>query len=153
MQLGSGTWDFKPSITYTGQMDEWSWGAQISGTHRLQEQNVNGYALGDILQTTVWGSYSVFDWLSASLRGLYTTEGAIKFAYDGTYNPVGPMDYTSNYGGHYWDLGFGLNAMIPTGNLRGNHLSVEWLQPIHDDPNGYQLPHIGTLAATWSYSF
>ncbi|PZN82630.1 MAG: hypothetical protein DM484_06120, partial [Candidatus Methylumidiphilus alinenensis] len=49
MQLGSGTWDFKPSITYTGQMDEWSWGAQISGTHRLQEQNVNGYALGDIL--------------------------------------------------------------------------------------------------------
>ncbi len=153
MQLGSGTWDFKPSITYTGQMDEWSWGAQISGTHRLQEQNVNGYALGDILQTTAWGSYSVFDWLSASVRGLYTTEGAIKFAYNGIYNPVGPMDYTSNYGGHYWDLGFGLNAMMPTGNLRGNHLSVEWLQPIHDDPNGYQLPHVGTLAATWSYSF
>ncbi len=153
MQLGSGTWDFKPSITYTGQMDEWSWGAQISGTHRLQEQNVNGYSLGDILQTTAWGSYSVFDWLSASVRGLYTTEGAIKFAYNGIYNPVGPMDYTSNYGGHYWDLGFGLNAMIPTGNLQGNHLSVEWLQPIHDDPNGYQLPHVGKLAATWSYSF
>ncbi len=151
MQLGSGTWDFKPSITYTGQMDEWSWGAQISGTHRLQEQNVNGYALGDILQTTAWGSYSVFDWLSASVRGLYTTEGAIKFAYNGIYNPVGPMDYTSNYGGHYWDLGFGLNAMMPTGNLRGNHLSVEWLQPIHDDPNGYQLPHVGTLAATWEH--
>ena len=153
MQLGSGTWDFKPSLTYTGQMDEWSWGAQISGTHRLQEQNVNGYSLGDILQTTVWGGYSLFDWLSASVRGLYTTEGAIKFAYVGIYNPVGPMDYTSNYGGHYWDLGFGLNAMIPTGNLRGNHLGVEWLQPIHDDPNGYQLPHVGTLAATWSYSF
>jgi len=153
MQLGSGTWDFKPSITYTGQMDEWSWGAQISGTHRLQEQNVNGYSLGDILQTTAWGSYSVFDWLSASVRGLYTTEGAIKFAYNGIYNPVGPMDYTSNYGGHYWDLGFGLNAMVPTGNLRGNHLSVEWLQPIHDDPNGYQLPRVGSIAATWSYSF
>ncbi len=153
MQLGSGTWDFKPSLTYTGQMDSWSWGAQISGTHRLQEQNVNGYALGDIFQATAWGSYSLFDWLSASVRGLYTTEGAIKGAYNGIYNPVGPMDYTRNYGGHYWDLGFGLNAAVPTGNLRGNHLGVEWLQPVHDDPNGYQLPRVGTLAATWGYSF
>ncbi len=153
MQLGSGTWDFRPSLTYTGQMDAWSWGAQISGTHRLQDKNVNGYALGDILQTTAWGSYSLFDWLSASVRGLYTTEGAIKGAYNATYTPVGPMDYTSNYGGHYWDVGFGLNAMVPTGNFHGNHLGVEWLQPVHDDPNGYQLPRVGTLSATWSYAF
>jgi len=27
-------WDFKPSITYTGQMEKWSWGAQLSGTKR-----------------------------------------------------------------------------------------------------------------------
>ena len=28
MQLGSGTWDFKPSLTYTGQWDQFSWGAR-----------------------------------------------------------------------------------------------------------------------------
>ena len=26
MQLGSGTWDFKPSVTYTGHINDWSWG-------------------------------------------------------------------------------------------------------------------------------
>jgi hypothetical protein len=36
MQLGSGTWDFKPSLTYTGKADDWSWGAQVGGTKRLE---------------------------------------------------------------------------------------------------------------------
>ena len=28
MQLGSGTWDFNPSITYAGGRGPWFWGAQ-----------------------------------------------------------------------------------------------------------------------------
>jgi hypothetical protein len=78
MQLGSGTWDFKPSITYTGQLDDWSWGAQLNGTKRLQNKNESGYALGDLFQTTAWGSYQVLNWLSASARGVYTIQGAVK---------------------------------------------------------------------------
>jgi len=153
MQLGSGTWDFKPSITYTGQMNKWSWGAQLSGTHRLQDQNSSGFAFGDILQATAWGSYSPLEWLSASVRGVYTTQGALKGAYNDTYTPVGPMDYANSYGGRYWDVGFGASVTMPTGNLQGNRLSFEWLQPVHDDANGYQLQRTGALAANWSYAF
>ncbi|MEQ1638289.1 MAG: DUF3570 domain-containing protein [Methylococcales bacterium] len=153
MQLGSGTWDFKPSVTYTGELEQWSWGAQLSGTKRLEDQNASGFAYGDIFQGTAWGSYSVFNWLSASVRGVYTVQGQNRGAYNGKYIPIGPMDYANSYGGRYFDVGFGLNASIPSGDLQGNRLGFEWLQPVHDDVNGYQLPREGALSATWSYMF
>lgn len=153
MQLGSGTWDFKPSITYTGKMDKYSWGAQLGGTVRLEEHNPSGFAFGDVFQSTAWGSYSLLNWLSTSVRGMYTVQGTVKGGYNGTFNKLGPMDYPSSYGGRYWDVGFGINAFVPTGDLQGNNLSFEWLQPVSDDVNGYQLPREGALSATWSYAF
>ncbi|MDP3331354.1 MAG: DUF3570 domain-containing protein [Methylococcaceae bacterium] len=172
MQLGSGTWDFKPSITYTGKVDDWSWGAQVNGTKRLENRNQAGFAFGDQLQSTAWGSYSLFNWLSASVRGIYTVQGAVQHQFNavigdtseeggdatladmGDVNPKeGSMDNPKNYGGRYWDVGFGLNATIPSGSLAGNTFSVEWLQPVEDDVNGYQLERNGTLNATWSYGF
>jgi hypothetical protein len=153
MQLGSGTWDFKPSLTYTGQINKWSWGAQLSGTHRLEDQNSSGFAFGDILQATAWGGFDLFDWLTASVRGSYITQGSLKGSYNSTYHQIGPMDYGNSYGGRFWDVGFGINAMVPTGNLQGTRFSFEWIQPVHDDVNGYQLQRTGSLAATWSYGF
>ena len=153
MQLGSGTWDLKPSLTYTGASDRWSWGLQMSGTIRLEDENESGYALGNVVQSTAWGSYRWSDWLSASVRGVYTAQGAIRGEYDGTFHQIGPMDYTSNYGGQYWDIGIGLNASVPSGDLAGNTLAIEWLQPVRDDVNGYQLDRDGALVATWRYGF
>lgn len=153
MQLGSGTWDFKSNLTYTGHWDAWSWGAQVGGTQRLQERNSSGYALGDVFQSTAWGSYNLFSWLSSSVRGVYTEQGKIKNHYNGLVQALGPMDYPKNYGGRYWDVGFGLNAFVPSGNLVGNNLSVEWLEPVSTDVNGYQLNRDGALSATWSYMF
>lgn len=153
MQLGSGTWDFKPSITYTGQMDRWSWGAQLSGTKRLEDKNDSGFAFGDIFQSTAWGSYNLLDWLSASVRGVYTVQGSVRGEFIEPFNPLGPMDYPSSQGGRYWDVGFGVNAVVPSGSLAGNRLGVEWIQPVDDDVNGYQLPRDGALSATWSYAF
>ncbi len=165
MQLGSGTWDFKPSLTYTGKLDDWTWGAQLNGTKRLEAKNSSGYALGDIFQSTAWGGYNLSRWLSASIRGVYTVQGAI----NGQFNPTpgvvnqvvtnnvnpksGPMDYPSSYGGRYWDIGFGLNAVVPGGALAGNRFGIEWLQPVKTDVNGYQQDRVGALSATWSIAF
>lgn len=63
------------------------------------------------------------------------------------------MDYPANYGGKYWDVGFGLSAVVPSGDLAGNRISVEWLQPVEDDVNGYQLERDGALSATWNVTF
>jgi hypothetical protein len=153
MQLGSGTWDFKPAITYTANIDDWSFGAQLNGTKRLESSNKAGFALGDIFQATSWGSYSWTNWLATSIRGVYTLQGALQGAYRGVYHQIGAMDFTNSYGGRFVDVGFGVNASMPNGSLQGNRLSFEWLQPVLDDVNGYQLPREGALSATWSYAF
>jgi hypothetical protein len=153
MQLGSGTWDFRPSLTYTGSLDRWSWGAQLNGIKRLEDRNESGFAFGDVFQSTAWGSYNIRDWLSASVRGVYTLQGSIRGQYNGPHDRTGPMDMPGSYGGRYWDVGFGLAATVPSGMLQGNRLGVEWLQPVEDDVNGYQLERKGTLFATWSLAF
>jgi hypothetical protein len=153
MQLGSGTLDFKPSLTYTGNYDNWTWGAQLSGTKRLEDNGETGFAFGDIFQTTAWGGYGLTNWLTATLRGVYTIQGAVQGEFNQFIDKLGPMDYPTNYGGRFWDVGFGLNVTVPDTDLAGNMLGVEWLQPVSTDFNGYQLDRDGTLSATWHYAF
>lgn len=153
MQLGSGTWDFTPTLTYTGHHDDWGWGAQLQGIKRLQNQNESGYRLGDMLQATAWGSYRFLDWLGGTVRGIYTTQDSLHGEYDGLHVPIGTMDTPANHGGKYWDIGMGLNATIPGGDLAGNTFSVEWIQPLQDNVNGVQLEREGALSAKWSYMF
>lgn len=172
MMLGSGTWDFAPNLTYTGQVDNWSWGAQINGVLRMGNRNSSGYKLGDIFQATAWGGYNITPWLTATLRGVYSTQGSIRGQFSGSEggqyitgkdkdgNPIyssilkfGSMDYPDNYGGRFGDVGFGLSGMVPSGDLAGIHFSVEWLQPVYNDMNGYQQNRDGTLNATWGIMF
>jgi hypothetical protein len=153
MQLGSGTWDFWPSITYTGRADRLTWGAQVLGVIRMEEENESGYRLGDTLQATAWGSYRFADWISASVRGLYTEQGEIEGHYNGPHNHSSPPDLQFNYGGQFFDIGFGVNTVVTGGALKGLRLSAEWLQPIEDNPNGYQLEREGTIWANASMAF
>lgn len=153
MQLGSGTWDFMPSLTYAGERNRWSWGAQFSGIKRLEEKNKSGYRLGDVIQTTTWGGYDVMPWLTALVRGAYTWQGAIHRDFDSFNARIGPMDFPSNYGGEFWDIGVGVNAIVPKGRFAGNRFGFEWIEPVRSEFNGFQLNRQGALSATWSYHF
>jgi hypothetical protein len=166
MQLGTGTWDLLPSLTYTGttsttgtvgahdgEAGAFFWGAQVGGIVRLEHANESGYALGDVFRTTAWGGYGLTRWLSATTRFAYALQGEIRGHYDGPHDESGPMDFPENYGGHSGDVGFGIDAHVPEGFLAGNRLRVEWLQPVFDDFNGYQLERVGTLFAVWSVEF
>lgn len=153
MQLGSGTWDFMPNLTYLGERHRWSWGAQFSGVKRLEDTNKSGYRLGDLFQATAWGGFDVKPWLTATVRGAYTIQGAIHRDFDAYNARIGPMDFPSNYGGQFWDVGFGVNARIPGGRFSGNRLGFEWIEPVRSDFNGFQLDRQGMLSATWSYQF
>lgn len=153
MQIGSGTWDFLPSLTYTGRSDRWSWGAQAGGVMRLEDSNGSGYRLGDVFYATAWGAYRLTDWLSVSVRLLHTRQGEIEGHYNGPHNHSSPPDLQTNYGGRYLDVGIGLNAVVPTGPLQGHRLSLEWMEPISQDVNGYQLERAGTLHVGWSKTF
>ena len=50
-------------------------------------------------------------------------------------------------------MGFGLSAVVPIGDFKGNRLSVEWLEPVEDNVNGFQLEREGTLSVSWSVKF
>jgi hypothetical protein len=156
MQLGSGTWDYKPSLTYTGQADDWFWGGQLSGTHRLQSENSYGYRLGDVFQGTLWSGYQFSHWLSGTVRGLYTGQGGIvgsQYINSGAASMTMPEYLPTNYGGMFGDVGFGVTATPPFAPLNGHKFSFEWLQPVLTHYQGYQLDRTGSLAATWSYMF
>lgn len=153
MQLGSGTWDFLPNLTYEGDAGPWYWGGQLIGTKRMEKRNSSGYRLGDIFQASTWGGYHLLDWLSASVRGIYTSQGKIQGDFNTFNSRIGPMDYPGNQGGRFWDIGLGVTASVPSGRFAGNIFAVEWLQPLSDDFNGFQLERKGTLNASWSYHF
>jgi len=152
MQLGSGTWDFNPSVTYLGAAGPWFWGAQASAIVRMQNHNASGYALGDVAQATAWAGFASNAGFSGTLRGVYTRQGAIRGEYNGTYYQLSPVDYPANYGGRFWDVGLGVGYAFK-GALAGNQVSLEWLEPVHDDFSGYQLARRGTLNAAWQYDF
>ena len=178
LQPGSGTVDFTPSVTYLGHAGRLAWGGQVNAVKRLQSRNDDGYALGDIVQGSVWGSVGILPWLSASVRGIGTWVGPI----DGQFKPhlvptqtgikvvhgqpvpiyknvltpqveLGPMDQPGSYGGRYSDIAVGVSAVVPRGAFAGNRLSVEWRVPVADDVNGYQLSRVGTLSVTWDTAF
>ena len=154
MQLGTGTWNAWPSLTYNGYSGDYNWGGQISGNVPLEAQNAAGYAVGAMFSSTAWGSYQIRDWLSGSVRALFTSQAQISGTYPQTWlQPTGPMDMPQSYGGKFLNIGLGLNSHVQTGTFKGNHFGIEWLQPAWNDYNGYQLEQKGSLWANWSIAF
>jgi hypothetical protein len=138
MQLGSGTYDLLPGITYLGQAHEFSWGAQLRGVIRLGE-NSRDYTLGNRLESSLWSAVQLQNWVSSSLRLAYQTWGQIDGS-DGALNPmmVSTAD-TSNSGGERMDLGVGLNFLVPEGPFESARIAAELLIPVYQELRGQQL--------------
>ncbi|BAY86852.1 hypothetical protein NIES267_63630 [Calothrix parasitica NIES-267] len=138
MQIGSGTFDLLPGITYLGQSGKGSWGAQALTTLRLGK-NDNGYRLGNKYQLSGWVARNWTDWLSTSLRLTGTTWGDIDGA-DDRLNPMMiPTADPELRNGTQINLGFGVNLYAPEGNLQGSRLAMEFELPILRDLDGPQL--------------
>ncbi|OVE79812.1 hypothetical protein BVY02_02190 [bacterium J17] len=153
MQLGSGTVDLKPGVTYLGQQGELSWGVQGIGTIRLG-RNDNDYSLGDRFDSTAWGALQFCDFLSGSLRTDWSIWGNID-GQDSDLNPMMvPTADTHLQGGQEWSFGVGVNSYVPPGNiLSGTRLAVEFLVPLMQDLDGPQLETDWTLIAGIQASF
>lgn len=153
MQLGSGTWDFTPNLTYTGYSGAISWGAQMSAVLRLEDENDSGFAFGDRYKATGWSAYRIADWASLSLRIGYEKQEDINGHYDGPHNHSSPPDFQANYGGEFIDLGLGVNLVPQSGLFAGVRLGLEWSEPVSEHYNGFQIGRERTLSASLSYGF
>jgi len=162
MQLGSGTWDLRPGLTYNGKASDFSWGAQVMGTIRLGRNDQN-YRLGHAYQATGWSAWKLSRWVSLSGRGEWRQWFDIvgqdsrlmspmpaMFPTAGDFIPTADPDLRA---GKRLDLGPGVNFIVPDGPLQGVRLAVEALFPVYQDLEGPQLATDWKLVVGTQYAF
>jgi len=152
LQLGSGTFDLLPGLTYLGETENWSWGAQAMGTLRLGENN-RDYRLGNGYRVSTWGYYKVTDWFGPSARLDWQAWDDISGAdpeLDPTTNPAFDADLQA---GSRLDFLLGLNLYAPRGFLKGNRLSIEGGIPLYQSLDGPTMKTEWMITVGWSYTF
>ncbi len=154
MQLGSGTVDLLPGVTYVGMHDSLQWGTQLIATIRLGD-NSRDYKLGNKIEATAWGSWNWFNWVSTSLRLDWQSWGNIKGA-DPALNPMMVPTADPNLrGGKRLDALAGLNFFVPKGPtwLKGQKIGAEFGMPVYQDLDGPQLETDWILWLGWQYDW
>ena len=135
MQLGSGTYDLMPAITYTQRLNGGSWGSQVSATLRTGGSNDRNYRLGNEIQATAWYTHLLTQNSSASLRINYLNRGNVR-GRDNELNPnIVQTAVTSNQGRERIDLSTEFSHSLQ----QGTRLSIELSAPIYQDLDGPQL--------------
>lgn len=154
MQLGSGTLDLIPGITYLGQYGRFSWGSQASAVLRIAE-NSKDYALGDRFDATAWGAWDWFDWISTSARADWQSWGNIDGANPALNPDMMPTNDPNLQGGNMLDLLFGLNFYVPKGPtlIKGQRISAEFGFPVYQDLDGPQMETDWVLWIGWQYGW
>lgn len=151
MQLGSGTYDLIPGLTYKGASGRLGWGAQALGTLRLGE-NDEDYSLGDRVDVTAWGSYRWAPWMSTSLRISGRHIGRIDGRDPKIAAPVQTAD-PDFQGGERVDVSVGVNLAGQGGGLAGVRVGMELGVPVYQDLNGPQMAGDWSLNLTGKYMF
>ncbi|MFT5169613.1 MAG: hypothetical protein ACI9F2_000278 [Lysobacterales bacterium] len=152
MQLGSGTVDLLPGLTYSDISGDLNWGAQVSSTIR-NGRNELKYQLGDRNEMTAWVGYKLVDWMNVSFRVQASKWGNITGAdSELNINMVQTAD-PSNQGGERIDLFVGTNIVIPKGVLVDHRLALEVGMPAYVYLEGPQLGADIEFTLGWQKAF
>jgi len=152
MQLGSGTFDFIPGISYAGLNQNWGWGAQMLGTIRTGK-NDQHYRLGDKLDGSLWLSRIWDNWISTSIRmngewweDIHGEDSELNRTMVTTANP-------NIRGGKRVNMLLAIELYAPQGGLKGQHLGFELGLPVYQALDGPQLETDWTISAGWQWTF
>jgi len=152
MQLGSGTVDFLPGLTYLGETEKWAWGAEWKGTVRLG-RNSESYKLGNRYDFSTWGNWKITDsvapFVKMNLKIWENIEGS-----DPELNPATVPTADPNLrGGEQIDLNLGINIYQSKGKYKGHRFAIEAGAPIYQSLDGPQLETDFLFSAGWSYTW
>ena len=156
MQLGSGTYDLTPALTYMGAYYDTRFGAQASYTYRAGS-NASGYTLGNKANANAWVARSVS---KVNLRATvdYNRWGDIEGKddtimtnvmggmMDGT--PMAPTAFTNNYGGSNIEAGVKISTAISMVNI-----GIEYSMPVYQDLNGVQMKGANSIGVNLNTMF
>ena len=147
MQMGSGTVDFMPGITYLVKEEKVSFSTQITSVLRPFYNSLN-YGLGNEYALNIWGAYKLFPWVSSSVRIEGISLGAIVGSDKSLFSGMEPSASALNYGGENVSAYLGLNFYF----LKKNKLSIEYGMPLYQNVNGVQMKQTSTIYAGWLIS-
>lgn len=148
MQLGSGSFELLPGITYIGRYNSFYWGAQGIAIVRLND-NAAQYRLGNELNFTSWSVYKWHKWFSNSVRAEYNFTNAITGFDNRLYSINEPSSNANNSGGEKISAYIGANFYVKS----RNKFSVEYGIPVYQNVNGIQMKQQQFLYAGWQITF
>ena len=152
MQLGTGTVDFLPGLTYTAQKGAMAWGAQYRAEIRTESANDEGYALGDKHAVSAWVSRQWKPWISTSLRVDMMTQDGLSGISPAVVGPVQTAN-PDNYGGQRIDMYLGVNLIGQKGVWKNHRLAAEIGMPVYQNLNGVQLETDYVFSLGWQKAF
>ncbi len=150
MQIGTGTYNLLPGVSYTGNMGLWSWGAVYRGFFPMDSHN--GYQWGDVNQLTGWAGYTFYPGITATTRIAGTVQGRI----DGKDPQIfGAMQGANpaNYGGERIDLFGGIEIAGHEFGLGHTKFAIEAGLPLYQNLNGPQIGESWQLNAVFAVRF
>jgi len=153
MQLGTGTFDLKPSITYLSQPSlNWSWGAQASARFHLG-RNDQGYSFGDSVSATTWIARNLNARSAISFRLDSKVWGGIDGDTDFSANRMSPTMSSpadpNNHGGSRIEALIGYNYYTKS----GARFAIEAGKTIYQKLDGPQLGNDWSVNAGFQYAF
>lgn len=151
MQLGSGTYDLLPSLSWQTGKGRWNWGVHASGVIHIGS-NDEGYSLGDEAALNLWASYKPAKWVSYNARLEGRTVGRIDGIDPAIVMPTPGAD-PLNYGGETVSLFAGVDLSPRAGVLKGHKFGLELGAPLHQDLNGPRLKQDWSISFAWRKGF
>lgn len=134
MQMGSGTFDFLPGLTYLIERGSNTISAQLNSSIR-PFYNKFDYHLGNSTNLNIWYARTWREWGSSSIRLSSFYQDKIKGSYTGIYRFSEPAANTMNYGGYKASIYLGTSCFISD-----NHrFAIEIGTPFYQYVNGIQL--------------
>ncbi len=147
MQLGSGTFDVLPGVTYAAQNAYMSWGSQLMTTLRLGE-NDRDYTLGNRYKLQGWVQKPIFNQLSVSARLAYEDMDNVDQK-NGMMQFGSPVLDPNKQGGSLLTAGLGANLTL----AHGNRLAFEYTTEIEQDLDGPQMAFEDSFVLAWQMTW
>lgn len=138
MQLGSGSYDLMPGLTFYKKSGKLAWSAQALANIRPFE-NPLGYHIGSDLTLNVWGAYYFGSAFSASLRAEGFEGGKINGSDPMIYVLSEPDANPDNHGGTKANAYAGINFYFNKSFMRNSKIGVELGLPFYQNLNGPQM--------------
>ncbi len=138
MQIGSGTYDLLPGITYLGKKASWRWGGHVEGTVRLG-RNDNDYSAPDEVNATTWLTHQLNNYCITYAR----LDGKAWSNIDGADPALNPMMVPTadpnRRGGERIDMGVGFSLLSGQNKKERSQIDFEFAVPIYQSLEGPQL--------------